>query len=150
MRFSPSLAFEVIKEKMRANGKEQEDKGVIIMATVKGDVHDIGKNIVAVLLENYGYKVIDLGKDVEPEEVVDAALKYHADIVGLSALMTTTVKAMEDTIRMLRKKNVPCKTMVGGAVLVTNSVKARKAVKDGQEQVIEKINELNKRNEKKD
>lgn len=110
-------AFEVIKNRMRSQGTEQDSKGVIVIATVKGDVHDIGKNIVAVLLENYGYKVVDLGKDVEPSRIVEAAIEHKAGMVGLSALMTTTVKAMDDTIKLLREKNVPCKVMVGGAVL---------------------------------
>lgn len=84
---------------------------------MKGDIHDIGKNIVKVLLENYGYQVVDLGKDVEPKRVVDAVKGHHARLVGLSALMTTTVANMELTIQMLKKEAPECKTMVGGAVL---------------------------------
>lgn len=110
-------AFEVIKVKMEGSGQGQEKKGTIILATVKGDIHDIGKNIVKVLLENYSYEVIDLGKDVPPERIVQEAVKRHAPLVGLSALMTTTVPSMEETICQLRKKAPWVKVMVGGAVL---------------------------------
>ena len=113
-------AFEVIKEKMDASGQKQEKKGTIILATVKGDIHDIGKNIVKVLLENYGYNVIDLGKDVDYQKVVDAAIEYKAELVGLSALMTTTLVSMEETIKLLRENNVPAKVVVGGAVLTAD------------------------------
>ena len=89
----------------------------VVVATVKGDVHDIGKNIVKVLLENYGYTVIDLGKDVEYQSVVDAARKHEVKLVGLSALMTTTLKSMEETIKLIRDNGLPCKVVVGGAVL---------------------------------
>ncbi len=109
-------AFEVIKSHMSAGG-ETVSKGKVVLATVKGDIHDIGKNIVKVLLENYGFDVIDLGKDVPPEIVVEAAVSHSVKLVGLSALMTTTLGAMEDTIKLLREKNVPCKIVVGGAVL---------------------------------
>lgn len=109
--------FEAIKEHLKAKGTVSEAKGVIVIATVKGDIHDIGKNIVKVLLENYGFQVIDLGKDVAPERVVEAAREYQARLVGLSALMTTTVANMELTIRMLNQELPECKVMVGGAVL---------------------------------
>ncbi len=109
-------AFEVIKSHMSAGG-ETVSKGKVVLATVKGDIHDIGKNIVKVLLENYGFDVIDLGKDVPPETVVEAAVSHGVKLVGLSALMTTTLGAMEDTIKLLHEKNVPCKIVVGGAVL---------------------------------
>ena len=109
-------AFEVIKNAM-AGSETQEKKGTIILATVKGDIHDIGKNIVKVLLENYSYDVIDLGKDVPPEEIVETAIKEDVRLVGLSALMTTTVVSMEETIKLLREKKPDCKVMVGGAVL---------------------------------
>ena len=89
----------------------------IILATVKGDIHDIGKNIVKVLLENYGFEVIDLGKDVPPETIVDTVLEKKVRLVGLSALMTTTVVSMEETIRKLRERVPSCLVMVGGAVL---------------------------------
>ena len=110
-------AFDVIKEQMARAGQGQEKKGRIILATVKGDIHDIGKNIVKVLLENYSYEVIDLGKDVPPEKVAEAAKEGHIALVGLSALMTTTVPSMEETIRILRKEAPWTKVMVGGAVL---------------------------------
>ena len=110
-------AFDIIKETMAENGVKQEKKGKIILATVKGDIHDIGKNIVKVLLENYSYDVIDLGKDVSPEIIVETAVEKKVPLVGLSALMTTTVPSMEETIRLLRKKAPWAKVMVGGAVL---------------------------------
>lgn len=109
--------FEAIKEYVASQGVAQEKKGTIVIATVKGDIHDIGKNIVKVLLENYGYDVIDLGKDVPPEAVVQAVKESHAPLVGLSALMTTTVESMEETIKQLRKEVPECRVMVGGAVL---------------------------------
>lgn len=109
-------AFEVIKNAMAGSGETQEKKGTIILATVKGDIHDIGKNIVKVLLENYSYDVIDLGKDVPPETVVEAVSR-HVPLVGLSALMTTTVPSMEETIKQLRESAPWVKVMVGGAVL---------------------------------
>ena len=110
-------AFEVIKEKMDASGQKQEKKGTIILATVKGDIHDIGKNIVKVLLENYSYDVLDLGKDVPPELIVETTVEKQIQLVGLSALMTTTVPSMEETIKQLRKEAPWAKVMVGGAVL---------------------------------
>ena len=109
-------AFEVIKSFM-ANDEKASDKGTIVIATVHGDIHDIGKNIVKLLLENYGFNVVDLGKDVPPEEIAEKAAELHAQIVGLSALMTTTVPAMEATIRLLKEKAPWCKIIVGGAVL---------------------------------
>ncbi len=108
--------FDVIKKKLINENSAPVSKGKIVLATVKGDVHDIGKNIVKVLLENYGYTVIDLGKDVEYEEVVKATIENDVKLVGLSALMTTTLKSMEETIALLRK-SCDCKVMVGGAVL---------------------------------
>ena len=110
-------AFAVLKDRMDSSGEEQEKKGTIVLATVKGDIHDIGKNIVKVLLENYSFDVIDLGKDVPPETVVDMVVEKNIRLVGLSALMTTTVVSMEETIRLLREKAPWCKVMVGGAVL---------------------------------
>ncbi len=108
--------FEVIKQHLAKNGQAGESRGTIVLCTVKGDIHDIGKNIVKVLLENYGYTVIDLGKDVDPMRVVEAAKQYDVKLVGLSALMTTTLKGMEETIKLLRQHH-ECKIMVGGAVL---------------------------------
>ena len=107
-------AFEAIKSAIPAG---ENNKGKIIIATVKGDVHDIGKNIVKVLLENYGYDVTDLGKDVAPEKIADAVKTSGAKLVGLSALMTTTVPAMEETIKLLQKEAPECRVMVGGAVM---------------------------------
>ncbi|MBO6165216.1 MAG: homocysteine S-methyltransferase family protein [Eubacterium sp.] len=108
-------AFEVVKQVMA--DKPRELKGKVIIATVKGDIHDIGKNIVKVMLENYGYDVIDLGKDVPPEVIVDRAIQDDVPLVGLSALMTTTVVSMEDTIKLLREKKPDTKVVVGGAVM---------------------------------
>ena len=108
-------AFEVVKDAMK--GEVQEKKGKIILATVKGDIHDIGKNIVKVLLDNYGYEVIDLGKDVPPQTIVETALERDVSLVGLSALMTTTVVSMEQTIRLLHEQKPDTKTVVGGAVM---------------------------------
>lgn len=108
-------AFAVVKESMA--GSAQESKGRVILATVKGDIHDIGKNIVKVLLENYGYDVIDLGKDVPPETIVETALRENIRLVGLSALMTTTVVNMEETIRQLHEQKPDCRIVVGGAVM---------------------------------
>lgn len=110
-------AFAILKDKMDKSGEVQEKIGTIILATVKGDIHDIGKNIVKVLLENYSFDVIDLGKDVAPEQIVDVVLDKNVKLVGLSALMTTTVVSMEETIHMLREQAPQCKVMVGGAVL---------------------------------
>lgn len=111
------IAFAVLKDILAGKGGETGKKEKIILATVKGDIHDIGKNIVKVLLENYSFDVIDLGKDVPPEIIAERAVKEDVRLVGLSALMTTTVVSMEDTIRLLRKEKPDCKVMVGGAVL---------------------------------
>lgn len=108
-------AFAVVKEAMA--DKPRTTKGQVILATVKGDIHDIGKNIVKVMLENYGYDVIDLGKDVPPEVIVDCAIEKNIEVVGLSALMTTTVASMEETIKLLREKKPGTKVVVGGAVM---------------------------------
>ncbi|MBQ9482983.1 MAG: homocysteine S-methyltransferase family protein [Ruminiclostridium sp.] len=107
--------FAAIKAAM--SGENRISKGKIVLATVKGDIHDIGKNIVKTLLENYGYTVIDLGKDVPEQKVVDAAIEHDVKLVGLSALMTTTLGAMERTIKLLRESGHDCKVVVGGAVL---------------------------------
>lgn len=112
------VGFDVVKAHLQANGSaEQTEDKPIILATVKGDIHDIGKNIVKMLLENYGYRVVDLGRDVDPQTVVDAAKEQNIRLVGLSALMTTTVKSMEKTIELLREQVPDAKTFVGGAVL---------------------------------
>ncbi len=129
-------AFERIK--LTLNGDNTTKKGDFVLATVKGDIHDIGKNIVKLLLENYGFNVIDLGRDVPPEAVLKTVLEVNAKIVGLSALMTTTVPAMEDTIKLLRQKAPDCKVVVGGAVLTKDYAKkigADKYSKDAMETV---------------
>lgn len=130
-------AFEVIKTFMQT-GAQIEEKATFVLATVKGDIHDIGKNIVKLLLQNYGYKVVDLGKDVAPQAVLDAVILNKAEFVGLSALMTTTVPAMEETIKLI-KQNAPfCKTIVGGAVLTKDyaeKIGADKYAKDAMEAV---------------
>ena len=110
-------AFEVIKTALCEENAAPVNRGCIVLATVKGDIHDIGKNIVRILLENYGYQVIDLGKDVPPEAVCEAVSAHNAPLAGLSALMTTTLPAMEETIRLLRERCPDCKIVVGGAVL---------------------------------
>ncbi len=110
-------AFDILKAAMAAAGTAQQKRGKVIIATVKGDIHDIGKNIVKVLLDNYGFEVIDLGKDVPPETIVETTLRENVRLVGLSALMTTTVPSMEETIRQLRIAAPDCKVMVGGAVM---------------------------------
>lgn len=112
---SAKASFEVIKSRMTSDNSVK--KSIVVLATVYGDIHDIGKNIVKLLLENYGYNVIDLGKNVPPQDVLDAVTKHHAPLVGLSALMTTTVPAMEETVRLIKEKAPWCKTVVGGAVL---------------------------------
>lgn len=110
-------SFEAIKTTLSRQGKDSESKGKIVIATVKGDIHDIGKNIVKTLLENYGFEMIDLGKDVDPELILKTVQEQQVKLVGLSALMTTTVVNMEATIKLLREHYVDCKVMVGGAVL---------------------------------
>lgn len=130
-------AFEVIKTHVAGEGKSA-DKGTVVIATVNGDIHDIGKNIVKLLLENYGFNVVDLGKDVPPETVVDKVVELHAPLVGLSALMTTTVPAMEETIRQLKDKAPWCRTVVGGAVLTkeyAGQIGADRYAKDAMETV---------------
>ena len=109
--------FDLIKTRIAKRGGNAVSKGKIVLATVQGDIHDIGKNIVRVVLENYGYTVVDLGRDVPPQTVVEAAIREDAKLVGLSALMTTTVKSMAETIEALRKSGHDCRIMVGGAVL---------------------------------
>jgi len=110
-------SFEIIKERMMASTEKKLSKGTIVLATVRGDIHDIGKNIVKILLENYGFDVIDLGKDVHEDVVVDAVRRGNIKLVGLSALMTTTVRSMGETIKALRDNNLDCTVLVGGAVL---------------------------------
>ncbi len=129
-------AFEVIKSALPSENSVK--KGKFVIATVKGDIHDIGKNIVKLLLENYGFEVIDLGRDVAPEAVVNAVIESGAKIVGLSALMTTTVPAMEETIKQLRAAMPDCKIVVGGAVLTktyAEKIGADKYASDAMETV---------------
>ena len=128
-------AFDEVKKTITQGGG---DKETVILATVKGDIHDIGKNIVKVIMENYGYKVIDLGKDVPPEDIVAAAIENDIKLVGLSALMTTTVPAMEETIKQLNEKKPDCKVVVGGAVLTqeyADMIHADKYAKNAMETV---------------
>lgn len=115
-----SSAFELIKERIAAKGSGSANKGKILLATVWGDIHDIGKNIVKVILENYGYQIIDLGRDVPPEDIVRAAVEQDIRLIGLSALMTTTVPSMQQTIKALRQSGHPCRVFVGGAVLTAD------------------------------
>ena len=112
-----SSAFELIKERIANKGEQNVSKGKIVVCTVKGDIHDIGKNIVKVILENYGYRMIDLGRDVDIQRVVDTVIREDVKLVGLSALMTTTLPAMRKTIEEIRKVSKDCKVWVGGAVL---------------------------------
>lgn len=107
--------FDSIKHLLSRSG--QEARAVIVMATVEGDIHDIGKNIVCLMLRNFGYQVVDLGKDVPAAKIVDAAQKHQAALIGLSALMTTTMVRMEDTVRLVREQGLSCRVMVGGAVV---------------------------------
>ncbi len=109
-------AFEVIKAALPA-GERADVRGTFVLATVKGDIHDIGKNIVKLILENYGFEVFDLGRDVAPEEIVGKVISLHADFAGLSALMTTTVPAMKETVELIKERAPWCRTVVGGAVL---------------------------------
>lgn len=110
-------AFDEIRQAMEKSGNQTISKGKILLATVKGDVHDIGKNIVKVVLENYGYQIIDLGKDVPVESIVETVIKENVPLVGLSALMTTTLSSMEETVKALHDHGSTCKIMVGGAVV---------------------------------
>ena len=127
-----------MKTFVAASGERSAGKGTFVIATVHGDIHDIGKNIVKLLLENYGFDVVDLGKDVPPGEIVETVVQLHAPLAGLSALMTTTVPAMEETIRQLKEKAPWCKTVVGGAVLTqeyADKIGADKYAKDAMETV---------------
>ena len=142
-------AFEAIKLKM--SGEKATDKRVLVIATVKGDIHDIGKNIVKLILENYGFPVTDLGRDAAPEAIVKETIRLHAPVVGLSALMTTTVPAMEETIKQLRREAPWCKIVVGGAVLnqeYADAIGADKYARDAMEAVryAEEINRNLKEN----
>ena len=136
-------AFAIIKERFQ-HDDTQKDKGVVVLATVKGDVHDIGKNIVKVIFESYGYKVFDLGKDTPKEVVLEAYQKHNPDIIGLSALMTTTVISMEETIKYLKDNGVRCPIFVGGAVLngnIAQDINADGYTKDALE-LVETVSKL--------
>ena len=129
-------AFEEIKKTMPV--KNASGKCTVVIATVKGDIHDIGKNIVKLLLENYGFSVCDMGKDVSPEAICEKAAELNAPVVGLSALMTTTVPAMEETIKLIHSQLPGCKVIVGGAVLTqeySDAIRADKYAKDAMEAV---------------
>lgn len=131
-------AFEAIKASLATKGEAAADKGIFVIATVHGDIHDIGKNIVKLLLENYGFRVVDLGKDVPPETVASKVVELHAPLAGLSALMTTTVPAMEETVKLLKECAPWCKTVVGGAVLTEEyaaKIGADKYARDAMETV---------------
>ena len=137
-RFDVTSNSKKIKDFMKGTSEKSVSKGTVIIATVKGDIHDIGKNIVKLLLENYGFDVIDMGKDVPPENIVEKVIEKECSLVGLSALMTTTVPAMEETIRQLKKVAPWCKTVVGGAVLTKDyaeKIGADKYAKDAMETV---------------
>lgn len=132
------VSFDVLKEHMLKTGAKSHSKGKIALATVKGDVHDIGKNIVKTVLENYGYDIIDLGKDVPKETVILAIKEHNLKLVGLSALMTTTVTSMKETIDLIKENGLDCKVMVGGAVLnpeFANDIGADYYAKDANESV---------------
>ena len=116
--FSCVVVYYLCERRLEARLVGTAVNGVnVVLATVKGDIHDIGKNIVKLLLENYGFKVIDLGKDVPCNEIVESVIKHKAPLLGLSALMTTTLPSMEETVKLLKSENADCKIMVGGAVL---------------------------------
>ena len=130
------FAFEEIKKNVKHENAVTENR--VVIATVKGDIHDIGKNIVKLLLENYGFYVVDLGRDVAPEDVLKTVRELKAPLVGLSALMTTTVPAMEETVRLIKAEAPWCKTVVGGAVLtrqLAENIGADKYAKDAMETV---------------
>lgn len=132
------VSFDVIKQYVINNGVKADDKGTLVIATVEGDIHDIGKNIVKLLLENYGFNVIDLGKDVKAQVILDTVIATHAPIVGLSALMTTTLPSMAEAVKLIKEKAPWCKTVVGGAVLTEEYAKkigADKYAKDALETV---------------
>lgn len=117
------IAFDAIKQKLLLSNEKLEPKGTIVMATVQGDIHDIGKNLAKVVLENYGYQIIDLGKDVPVQAIVDIVKEQNVKLVGLSALMTTTVVSMEETIKALKETSPETKILVGGAVLTESYAK---------------------------
>ena len=116
------LGIEVLEPYMGVNESKQEAETIVI-ATVEGDIHDIGKNLVALMLKNYGYKVIDLGKDVPSETIVEAAVKANAKMIALSALMTTTMTRMKEVVELVRERGLDIKIMIGGAVTTAEYAK---------------------------
>ncbi|MDU6535337.1 MAG: adenylosuccinate synthetase, partial [Intestinibacter bartlettii] len=133
------VSLNIIKDKLSVNTDSNETKGKIIVATVKGDIHDIGKNIVKIMLENYGYEVIDLGKDVPIETVVETAKKQNIKLIGLSALMTTTVQNMKDTIKAIRESGIDAKVIVGGAVLTEEYAKKLKGQVEAKNKLVKGV-----------
>jgi 5-methyltetrahydrofolate--homocysteine methyltransferase len=130
-------ALEYLEPRLRKDEKSPAEKGVVLLATVKGDVHDIGKNIVALMLKNHGYRVVDLGKDVSAQVIIDAMKRSKPDVAGLSALMTTTMVNMKDVIEGAGREGLSCPFVVGGAVVTesyASSIGAAYA-KDGVEAV---------------
>ena len=109
------MSIEIL-EPLLSSGSNQDEMPVIVIATVEGDIHDIGKNLVALMLKNYGFNVIDLGKDVSKEKIIEAAKQYDADIIALSALMTTTMKQMEIVNNLVKENGLKAKVVIGGAV----------------------------------
>ena len=135
---SAQAAFEKIKAAMQNSSERATVKCPFVIATVKGDIHDIGKNIVKLILENYGFEVYDMGKDVPAADVIDKVKEVHSPLLGLSALMTTTVPSMEETIKLARKEAPWCKVVVGGAVLTqeyADMIGADKYAKDAMDTV---------------
>ena len=110
------MAIEYL-EPMLEHDDSGEEKATIVVATVEGDIHDIGKNLVVLMLKNYGYNVIDMGKDVPAEEIIDTAMKNNAKVIGLSALMTTTMMRMKDVVELAKEKGCDCKIVIGGACI---------------------------------
>ncbi|MEO2083630.1 MAG: cobalamin-dependent protein, partial [Desulfurobacteriaceae bacterium] len=132
-------SFEVLKREIKKKGGNVKTQGKIVMATVHGDVHEIGKNIVITMLENSGFEVVDLGTNVPPQKVVEAAKEEKADIVGLSALMTTTLPAMEETIQALRSADLDIPVIVGGAVVTPEYAESIGGIYGGDAQEAVKI-----------
>ena len=139
------VAFEVIKSSSAKS--DTDEKLTVVLATVKGDIHDIGKNIVKLLLENYGFKVVDLGKDVSPQLIAEEVSRLGADLVGLSALMTTTLPSMEESIKLIKRLSPKTKIMVGGAVLTPEYAKEIGADYYGKDAMdaVKIANNINKR-----
>jgi 5-methyltetrahydrofolate--homocysteine methyltransferase len=129
--------FERLEPRLKEEGTASGNRGRILLATVKGDIHDIGKNIVGLMLENNGFEVVDIGKDAPPETIVHAAREHQVDIVGLSALMTTTMLSMEETMQLMRESGLTSELLVGGAVVTSEFAESIGAsyARDGVEAV---------------